>query len=221
MFRDKSANCFIKLVIAICFLGQILIAAACDSKTVNSNTASVPQNTVKPDERTSLLDGRVSFIPPTGFKTVTKEQLKAKLAENSKLLLIMDNVNQTGYITVNYDNDLKLNSNQLADIKTFTEGTYRAATMEWVKSEIVEMNGRQWFHFEWESEVSELSTLVAPEPESNKTPEIQKEYPSHYDEYSTIFNSKLLSFAFVSQVKEFTELNNEYMKSIQSIRIKE
>lgn len=218
-----TRRCFIYLATVTCLSVQLLIATACPAAKVNNaNVTSEAQNAAKMDEQVSLLDGRISFVPPAGFKTSTKAQLNRKLPDNSNPLLILANADQTADITVNYDDDLALRSNQLPEVKKFTEGTFRAAGMQWLKSEIVEMNGRQWFHFEWESRVSELSNLVAPpEPGSNKTPETKEEKPAHYHEYSTVYDGKILSFAYVAQVKEHPQLKDDFMKSVQTIRLKE
>jgi hypothetical protein len=215
---------FNKITALICLFALISFVMACASAgSSNLNTVSTPANSVNPDDRLSIFDGDVSFIPPSGFKLLTKDQLKRDLPDKANLVLIIANADQTGSITVGYDDGMNFQPEQLAEIKKLTEGTFRASKAEWITSEIVEINGKQWFHFEWEkADTDDLSKLVAPElSEGEKTLKTRDEAPIRFHEYSTIFKGKLLGFAFDAHVNQYTQLKDGYIKSINTIQIKD
>ncbi len=223
MTKENAKKFFFRKLVLGFTLVVISFGVACStSKGIDDGNTSTSTIAVKTDERKSLLDGRVSFVPPTDFESITKEQMKRKLAENTNPLLLLTNDEQTGDVTVSYDTGFDYKSDQLAEIKEFNEGTFRASKTKWIKSQIIEMNGRQWNHFEWVEDKSELPDLVAPVSENeNSTPEVKEETPIHYNEYSTIFNGGLLNFSYTSQVKDYAQLKNVFEKSLNSIQIKE
>jgi hypothetical protein len=86
----------------------------------------------------------------------------------------------------------------------------------------VEMNGRQWFHFEYVTpEMDDLAKLVAPSEKGEKPQKTPDDTPYHFHTYSTVFKGKLVSFGFVSHVQHYSQLKDGYFKSIKSIQIKD
>lgn len=215
-------NFFIKLVAGIYLLLLVLFVTVCSaSKGISNNVspAAIEQDSLQ--ERISLYEGEMSFIPPAGFKPLTREELKRELPENAKLLLILANADQTGSITVEYDDGMDFQPEQLIEIKRFTEGIHRNYS-GWITSEIVEMNGRQWFHFEYETpEMDDLAKLVAPPEEGEKPQKTPDDTPYHLHTYSTVFKGKLVSFGFVSHARHYSQLKEDYYKSIKSIHVKD
>jgi hypothetical protein len=213
---------FIKLVAVIYLLLPVLFTVRPAPKGINNDASPTAVEQSSSQERISFFEGGVSFIPPVGFKPVTKEQLKRKLAVNANPLLIYANADQTGSITVECDEGMNFKPEHLIEIKKFTERLHRDYS-GWITSEIVEMNERQWFHFEWKKpEMSELDKLVVPPlPKGEDTPQPQDETPAHYHGYSTIYKGKLLSFNFDAHVKHYPQLRDDYIKSIKSVRIKD
>ncbi|MFL6373390.1 MAG: hypothetical protein ACJ73D_01865, partial [Pyrinomonadaceae bacterium] len=125
------------------------------------------------------------------------------------------------YVLVTYNDDLELAPADLARVKGLTERTQHDL-LPWITSEIVEMNGRQWWNFETEDPVpSELGSLVVPdEPGKAKAAPTPKQERMHRNAYSTIFKNKLLAFTFESSIANSQRLKDSFGKSIQSIQIK-
>ena len=108
---------------------------------------------------------------------------------------------------------------KLEEVKQFVERTHRNYS-SWKTSEIVEMNGRKWFHFEWEKPKPSDLELLVPFPEDGKPTETPDATQHHYQEYTTSFRDKLLRFVFEADVKEYPQLKDTFLKSIQTIQIK-
>lgn len=190
-------------------LALILFTAGCSTA-----------NPAETDRRISLFDGRVSFIPPDGFKPVKQEQLKMKLAENDPPKHIFANESQSAVVMI-YAGDHDLEPHQLIEIKRFVEGMHRNYS-GWITSEIIEMNGRQWFHFDSEDPVIDgpLATLVAP-TEDGAEPEVLEEKRKRHRAYTTVFNGKNLGFAFESEIDEYPQFKDAFNKSIQTIQVRD
>jgi len=113
----------------------------------------------------------------------------------------------------------------LARIKGFVERT-QGRYFPWITSEIVTVNGKQWFHYEWQKALSdELEGLVAPPPPDD---EVQPEStpdnrPFRYNEWSTLFDRKLLQFVFQCQGldKDCEPSLSPFRESVNSIEAKQ
>jgi hypothetical protein len=199
---------------------QVWFAAACAS-TGNSNNASAAADDLH-DGRVTLFDPALSFVPPVGFKSLDVSELKISLPENEDPRNIFADDDQTGYVIVTYQDDLDVAPADLVRVKGFTERTQRGLA-DWITSELVEMNGRQWWHFETEDPViSKLETLVPPAGSGKaKASPAPKEERMHRNAYSTVFKIKLLAFTFESSVDNYQRLNDSFNQSIQSIQIKD
>jgi len=218
MFKNSTKiKVVFYLFLLICLTGNCSV-----NKELNTNAAlsASNTNTSKTDKRVLLLDGQISFVPPDGFKAIQIGQLKRKGAENDSPKNIFSNESQSAYIKI-YFGEVDLEPNQLKDTKEFVEKTHQKFS-KWITSEIIEMNSRQWFHFEWETP-SENADLVAPAPiEEDSKPETKDEKkPVHYREYTTSLNKKNLRFVFESDAKEYPQIKDTFNKSIQTIQVKE
>lgn len=222
MSKGKTMKLSTALIVAVYLFTLLSFALTYTSaESADNGTETVSAKAINQDKRISILANQVSFVPPADFKTSTKKQLKRNLADNANPVLILANADQTGSITVELDDEMNFQSKQLAEVKKFTEGIHRNYS-GWITSEIVEKNGRQWFHFEYVTpETDELAKLVAP-PEKGKKPQ-KTPYgtPYRYHTYSTVFKGKLLSFGFVSHARNYSQLKDGYLKSIKSIQVKD
>lgn len=213
MFKNSA-----KITIAFYLFLLIFLTGSCSSSAALSASNNSNSNTQKTDKRISLFDNRVSFVPPDGFKPVKIEEVKKKLADNDAPKNIFANENQSAYITI-YFGDFDLEDNQLNDTKKFVEGTHRNFS-SWKTSEIIELNGKQWFHFEWEKPAADKNLVAPVAPDEEKKPEVE-EKPIYYREYTTSLNKKNLRFVFEAATKDYPQIKEAFNKSIQTIQVKE
>jgi len=225
MTKNRRTKNITKESVSIYLFLLILFAGSCSAtKELNTNNALASANTNKTDKQISLFEGRVTFTPPDGFKSVQPDKLKRKSAENDSPKNIYTNENQSAAIKI-YFGDVDLEPRQLKDTKEFVEKTHQKYS-KWITSEIIEMNGRQWFHFEWETPAKDntLVELVAPEedkPAGNTKSEVKDEKPNYYREYTTSLNKKNLRFVFESDTKEYPQIKEAFNKSIKTIQVKD
>lgn len=208
-----------KLVISICLCALVSLAAGCS--TVNSANSA---NSTQTDARVSLVNNQVSFVPPAGFQPLAKEQYQRNLPENAQPLKIFGNETGSAFVRIHIVEDFDFETVQLVDIQTFDQNLHKQLS-GWLTSEITEIKGRKWFHFETVSQPVDDSTLVAPVPDpaetASPTPEVKDKRPFRYREYSTIFNKKLLRFVFESEAETYSQIKDAFNKSIQTIEVKE
>lgn len=220
MTKNRKTKNITKASVSIYIFLLILFAGSCSAtKELNTNNALASANTNKNDKQISLFDGRVTFTPPDGFKSIQPDKLKRKSAENDSPKNIYTNESQSASIKI-YFGDVELEANQLKETKEFVEKTHQKFS-KWITSEIIEMNSRQWFHFEWETPAKD-TTLVAPlSPEDEKNEEVKEEKPVHYREYTTSLNKKNLRFVFESDAKDYPQIKDAFDKSIRTIQAKD
>lgn len=219
----KKLNLFFTFIAAANLFLFLSFSSSCasqknDSSPQAANTIAA-ENPNTPDSRVSLIDDQVSFVPPADFKVLTADRLNKKLPDNDFPKHIFSNSDQTGLVFVYFD-DVDLKPEDLPEVKKFVEGNHRNYS-NWITSEITEMNGNKWFHFEWEEPSMGDSALVAPVPPDGETPvPLPDRSLSHYREYATSLNNKLLRFVFQADVKKFSQLKDVFTESIKTIKIK-
>lgn len=176
----------------------LLLLAACSKG--NSDSSSSPAS----DEgRVKLGDGRVSFIPPPALKELTKEQIAAsKFAKDKPPDHLFANESQTVTVGVVF-NFIELAPDQLED---YRDANHRLLTMankdvEFLTVEIVPINDRDWVHFEIKSDAPDVDL--------------------HNHQYTTSFNGGALVFGFNSTVKEYPQFKDAFLKSAQSLIVKD
>lgn len=225
MLINRKITKIIKAAVPVYLYLLIFFAGSCSTAKAPNTNAGLSANTQnsnaqKSDKRISLFDDRVSFIPPDGFKPLPAAQVKRKMADNESRDNIFSNESQTAYIKINFG-EVLLKPSMLPEVKKFVEGMHRNYS-GWITSEIIEISGRQWFHFEWEKPAAD-GTLVAPPvaPDGAEESEIVDEKPVRYREYTTSLNEQKLSIIFESDAPEYQQIKEAFNKSIQTIQIKD
>ena len=179
------------------FVFAILALVACNTGGKNGT------KTTEADARVTLVDGRVSFIPPANLKQLTKEQIAAsKFGKGKPPDYLFANETQTVSIGVVL-NFIELAPDQLPE---YLDANKRLLTMaidkvQFLAEEIVNMNGRDWVHFEVKSDAPDIDL--------------------HNHQYSTSFNGGALVFGFNSTVKEYDQYKDAFMKSAETITVKD
>jgi hypothetical protein len=165
----------------------------------------------------SLFEGRVKFEPPTGVAQLTPRQMKSKFPGSADLRYAFENKGGTEQILV-YVLDVPAGEDELPAIKGFVERTQKDYS-GWITSELITMNERKWFHFEWQKPPEESTTLVAPagmEKPKAKPAKIEARY---FDEYTTSFGNHPLRFAFQSTRGDDAKIKDSFTKSAATIRV--
>lgn len=152
------------------------------------------------NERVALVDGRVSFIPPAGFKQLSKEEIAQKYFRGNPPQYVFANETLTTTVAVTFSN-AKVSPEQLPEYKEAMEAMLPRLIpgLQWLKREIVELSGRKWFHLEMTSHA--IDTDI------------------HNHLYSTSFDGRALIFGFNSTVKEYPKMKEALEKSVQTIKL--
>lgn len=177
----------------------LLTLAACNAGSKNATGPSSGGL----DPRLTLGDGRVSFIPPANLKQLTKEQIAASKFGKGKppdYLFANDTQSVSVGVVLNF---IELAPDQLPE---YLDANKRLLTMaiddvKFLSEEIVEINGRDWVHFEVKSDAPDMDL--------------------HNHQYSTSFNGGALVFGFNSTVKEYDQYKDAFMKSVETIMVKD
>jgi hypothetical protein len=153
-------------------------------------------------EQVILFDGRLSFELPDGFSTMPKDIAKIKYPmETHRPKYIYSNSKASTSIAVNLTENSSLQSQQLAEFKTFMEQTLVRMTpgLKWVKKEIITLNGTEWARLEFMSNA--IDTDI------------------HNIMLMTSFQGKPLMLNFNSTKEEFASVEKGLSDSIRSIKI--
>ncbi len=196
----------------------VFLPSGC-TQTGNENIAT---QAVDSKDKVSLFDNRVTFVPPPGLKQLGADAIKAKFPTEEFLRYAFAADAGNGEVLVYLMSDAALAPDELPKVQRFAEGTHRDYS-GWLTSEIVNMNGRDWFHFEWKNPVmSELDKLVPPPPaEGEPTPVPTDDRLFHYNEYTTSFDGKHLRFVFKSLENEYPKLKDVFAKSASSLEARQ
>lgn len=154
------------------------------------------------NERVALGDGRVSFIPPAGFKQLVKEEIAKKYFRGNPPQYAFANETLSTSVAITFSST-NLSPEQLPEYKDAMETMLPRLIpgLQWLKREFVEMTGRKWLHLEMTSHA--IDTDI------------------HNHIYSTSFNGKALIFGFNSTVKEYPKMKEALEKSVQTIKLNE
>ena len=152
------------------------------------------------NERVRLGDGRVSFIPPAGFRQLTKEEIARKYFRGNPPQYVFANETLTTTVAVTFSN-AKVSPEQLPEYKQAMEAMLPRLIpgLQWLTREVVELSGRKWFHLEMTSHAVDTDI--------------------HNHLYSTSFDGKALTFGFNSTVKEYPKMKEVLGKSVRSIKL--
>ena len=178
-----------------------LVVAACGNKG-GSPAYTVPA-AGPANGRVPLGDGRISFVPPTNLKQLTKEQIAASKFSKGKppdYVFANDSQSATVGVVLNF---IPLKPDELED---YVYANHRLLSMaiedvQFLTEEVVTINGRQWVHFEVMSEVPDIAL--------------------HNHQYTTSFNGGALVIGFNSTPQEYPQFKDAFLKSAQSIEVKE
>ena len=153
-------------------------------------------------ERVTLGDRRVSFVPPAGFKQLTKEEIAKKYFRGNPPQYVFGNQSLSVNVAVTFSN-AKVSPEQLPEYKEAMEEMLPRLIpgLKWLTRELIEVDRRKWFHLELTSYA--IDTDI------------------HNHLYSTSFDGKALIFGFNSTVKEYPEMKESLEKSFRSIKLSE
>ena len=159
-------------------------------------------NSAFASERVQIGDGRVSFIPPAGFKPLTKEQINLKFARGHPPQYVF--ANETGAVSVAITfSPARMAPEQLAEYGDAMEQMLPRMIpgMELINREFVTIDGRKWLHLEFESNA--IDTDI------------------HNHMYMTSFSGKALIFGFNSTIKDYPEVKDKLLESAKTIRLRD
>lgn len=203
-----------RLGLNICVLVLLLSIVSCSRVTSDPTTNAVA------DSRTKVLfDGNVTFSLPDGLEPVALSVVRPGVEPNEgDQTHAFANSGNTVQVIVNLSN-IPAKPGDLDEVKRFVEGTHKGYS-GWEISEITEINGRRWFHFEWQKPLP--TDLVEPPPldDGAPTPIPMDKRPFHYSEYSTSAGGKLLQFSFSALPEEYPKTKESFSAAMRSINIK-
>jgi hypothetical protein len=155
-------------------------------------------------ERVRLKGGRISFMPPAGFKPMPKEEIALRFGRKSAAdapEVIYSDERLNASVAVGFIGS-GLRAAQLDEAKKVVEADYerRVPGVEWIKREIITLDGRRWIH------------LYA------KAPAVDAGIVN--DLYATIFDGQLLTFSFKSSIAEYEKYKDSLRQSAQTITVK-
>src|SRR6266496_1877793 len=191
------------------FMFITLALTACTaSSNINSNNSSnsntnVALTTGQADGRVPLGDGRVSFVPPANLKPLTKDQIaSSKYSKTDPPRHVFANDSQTVSVAITFLS-MDLAPEQFSDYKESMERLLSRAIpdVQWVAREFVVINGRKWVHLEVASEAPDADL--------------------HNHQYTTSFDGRALVFGFNSTVEEYPQVKDAFLRSAQTIRVKD
>lgn len=188
-----------KLCNILLFTTLALTACAASSNSSNANAALTDGPA---DGRVPLGDGRVSFIPPANLKPLTKDQIASSGYKNQPGIKVFANDGQTVSVAVSFLS-MELAPEQFSEYKESMERllSRMIPDVQWVAREFVVINGRKWIHLEVASEA----------PDANL----------HNHQYTTSFDKHALVFGFNSTVKEYPQVKDAFLRSAQTIQVKD
>ena len=173
----------------------ILICGAAHAQTAGPSTSNVESR------RVSLYDGIVSFVPPEGFTPPSDEVIRKKFPNATSPATVYANARTTTSIAISYHPAQALTPEQLPEFKSVMRAFMEKQQVgsEWLKDELVEINGRRWVHFE----------VV--------TAAVDAKIHNHM--LFTSVDRRMLLFNFNSTLSEYATYEDALARSIASIRV--
>ena len=173
----------------------LLICGASHAQTAAPSTSNVEPR------RVSLYDGIVSFVPPEGFTPPSEEVIRRKFPNATSPASVYANARTTTSIAVSYHPAQALTPDQLPEFKSFMKSMFdkQQPGLEWLKDELVEINGVRWVHFE-------IVTAAV-------------DAKIHNDMLFTSVDQRMLLFNFNSTLSEYAKYEAALARSRASIRV--
>jgi hypothetical protein len=155
-------------------------------------------------ERVSLRQGRISFVPPAGFKPMSKEDIAFKFGRNGAAYapeLVYGNEPQNVTVAVTFGGS-GFREGELDELKKFLETQLERSIpgVEWIEREIITRDGRRWMHLRLKAAAIDTGIFN--------------------DIYGTVFDGQLLMFNFNSTVAQYEKHKESLHKSAQTIIVK-
>lgn len=157
------------------------------------------------EERVQFKDGRVSFVPPAGFKPMSKEDINIKFGRNGAAYApdFAYSANERHNVAVAFGaKGSGLPPIALEELKKMMEKQLESSIpdLEWIERGIVTLNGTRWIRLHLKSAAVDTGIIN--------------------DMYFTAFDGQLLLFNFNSTVAQYENYKESLRKSAQSITIK-
>jgi hypothetical protein len=152
-------------------------------------------------DRVSMANGRVSFVPPAGFRAMTEDEIKLKYPRGNAPQYAYSNEEMNVSIAITFSPH-PVTLEGLPQLKAAMEEALPRLIpgLNWVTREIVKINGRPWVHLEMTSFA--IDTDI------------------HNEMYMTAFDGKMLGFNFNSTVAQHDRYKDALKKSRNTIRVK-
>ena len=151
-------------------------------------------------DRVSMVEGRVSFVPPDGFRKMTDAEIKLKYRLGNAPQYVYSNEPMNVSVAITFSSQA-VAPEELTELKAAMERALPRLIpgLSWVTREIVEISGRPWVHFEIKSYA--IDTDI------------------HNEMYLTSFDGKMLGFNFNSTVAQRDRYKDALKKSRDTIRV--
>jgi hypothetical protein len=156
-------------------------------------------------ERVQFKDGRVSFVPPAGFKPMSKEDINLKFGRKGAAFApdFAYSANERHNVAVAFGaKGSGLPPIALEELKKMMEKQLESSItgLEWIEREIVTLNGTRWIRLHLKSAAIDTGVIN--------------------DMYFTAFDGQLLLFNFNSTIAQYENYKESLRKSAQTITIK-
>jgi len=180
----------------------VLLAALAGARTLAQESSGAKAQ--ESGERVSLRDGRVSFVPPAGFKPMSKEDIAIKFGRNGAAnapAFVYSNEQQNVSVAIGFKGS-GFQPEDLDELKPALE-THLEKTvprLEWIERGIITRNGKSWIRLY--SKTAAIDTGIV------------------NDMYLTIFDGQLVMFNFNSTVAQYEKHKESLRKSAQTITVK-
>jgi hypothetical protein len=156
------------------------------------------------EERVQFKEGRVSFVPPAGFKPMSKEDINIKFGRKGEAYAPeFVYSNEPGNVSVAAGfRGSGLKPSELDELKKFLEAQLEKSIpgLEWMEREIITHSGARWIHLYLKAPAIDTGIIN--------------------DMYFTIFDGQLLLFNFNSTIAQYEKHKESLRKSAQSINVK-
>jgi len=156
-------------------------------------------------ERVQFKDGRVSFVPPAGFKPMSKEDINFKYGRNGAAYApdVAYSANERHNVSVAFGaRGSGLPPIALDELKKMMEKQLESSIpgLEWIVREIVTLNGTRWVRLHLKAAAIDTGVIN--------------------DMYFTVFDGQLLLFNFNSTIAQHEKYKESLLKSAQTITVK-
>ena len=157
------------------------------------------------EERVQFKEGRVSFVPPAGFKPMSKEDINFKFGRNGAAYApdFAYSANERHNVSVAFGAKGKgLPPISLDELKKMMEAQLESSIpgLEWIEREIVTLNGTRWIRLHLKSAAVDTGIIN--------------------DMYFTVFDGQLLLFNFNSTIAQYDNYKESLRKSAETITVK-